>query len=264
MGLLPASGLRGAVSALRVRAIAASALLALAAVPATAQTAAPAPEAAAAPDAATSNNGKLAMRDRRYCEVLPLSFSLTGPTASVYNTVGHDDCPEDLWEKLTSADVRNRFDVYMVVMNGPRYFIMDSILGSGASMNGEVVDIGGITFEKRAEVALSWTDIIRDAPYTETTVDRDTVYRFDAGKPVFELTAPDGAVYVMQSYARIVDKTLSFADLPKLGSRLKLPKGWTYAERVPQTDLMASATGKATVIQDDLKNTYQKLAPATP
>lgn len=252
------------MSALRARALAASALLVLAAAPAGAQTATPAPEAGNTQEASMSGNGTLAMRDRRYCEILPLSFSLTGPTASVYNTVGHDDCPEDLWEKLTAADVRDRFDVYMAVMNGPRYFIMDSILGSGATMNGEVVEIGGITFEKRAEVALSWMDIIRQAPYTETTVDRDTVYRFDAGKPVFELTAPDGAVYVMQSYARIVDKTLSFADLPNLGARLKLPKGWTYAERVPQTDLLLSAGGKATVIQDDFKNTYQKVAPTPP
>ena len=63
----------------------------------------------------------------------------------------------------------------------------------------------------------------------------------------------------MQAYAEIVDKTLSYDDLPALGARLKLPSGWRYSTMTPDQDLVLGANGKATVIQDELENTYQKL-----
>ncbi|MGC1351362.1 MAG: hypothetical protein WA858_16535, partial [Xanthobacteraceae bacterium] len=42
---------------------------------------------------------------------------------------------------------------------------------------------------------------------------RETRYVFKAGKPVFLLVRPDGGRYAMQSYAQIIDKSLSYADL---------------------------------------------------
>ena len=44
-----------------------------------------------------------------------------------------------------------------------------------------------------------------------------------------------------------------------LGSRLKLPSGWRYEVMKPDADLLLGAKGKATIVQDDLDNTYQKL-----
>ena len=79
------------------------------------------------------------------------------------------------------------------------------------------------------------------------------------GSPVFLLEAPDGSRYIMQAYAQIVDKTLTYDDLPGLGAKLKLPSGWRYSATVPQQDIVAGAKGTATVVQDDLDNTYQKL-----
>jgi hypothetical protein len=82
---------------------------------------------------------------------------------------------------------------------------------------------------------------------------------FQAGKPVFLLVRPDGLRYAMQGYAQTIDKTLSYADLPALGARLKLPSRWRYETIVPSTDLVVGAQGEAIVVQDDLDNTYQKL-----
>jgi hypothetical protein len=63
----------------------------------------------------------------------------------------------------------------------------------------------------------------------------------------------------MQAYAQIVDKSLSYDNLPTLGTTLELPSGWRYSSMVPDKDLVLGAAGKATVIQDKLENTYQKL-----
>jgi hypothetical protein len=37
----------------------------------------------------------------------------------------------------------------------------------------------------------------------------------------------------MQAYAAIVDKTLTYDDLPTLRAKLKLPSGWRYSSTVP-------------------------------
>ena len=44
-----------------------------------------------------------------------------------------------------------------------------------------------------------------------------------------------------------------------LGAKLKLPSGWRYSSETPEQDIVAGAKGRATVVQDDLDNTYQKL-----
>ncbi|HET9936898.1 MAG TPA: hypothetical protein VFQ29_10650 [Methyloceanibacter sp.] len=40
---------------------------------------------------------------------------------------------------------------------------------------------------------------------------------------------------------------------------MKLPSGWRYTTLNPETDLVLGAKGTATVVQDELENTYQKL-----
>ncbi|MFK8253702.1 hypothetical protein [Ancylobacter terrae] len=203
------------------------------------------------------------LRDARYCELVAVHVTREGLRADVYNTLGFDDCPADKWDALTRRDLFRQFDTLAVVMNGPRHFIMDGISATGATKTGEVITVGGITMAKRAEVGLSLHQAMGPA-YTEQTIDRETTYRFDAGKPTFRLIAPDGAVYVMQSYAQIVDPALTYDQLAGLGARLKPPAGWRYTVDTPAQDLLLVAGGTAVVIQDEMKNTYQKVMPAAP
>jgi len=154
--------------------------------------------------------------------------------------------------------MKKPFGAITVLLNGPRYFLMDSITAKGATKAGKKIEAGGLALTERASIDLGLFDMLHRS-YRETTIDRDTLYLFKAGSPVFMLEAPDGSRYVMQAYAQIVDKTLSYNDLPALSARLKLPSGWRYTTMVPEKDLVAGAEGKATVVQDDLENTYQKL-----
>ena len=97
-------------------------------------------------------------------------------------------------------------------------------------------------------------------PYIETTLKRTTQYVFEKGKPMFELVDERGQVYVMQSYALMVDKHLTYEQLPSLGERLKLPAGWRYQVRVPEEGYaLRTVGGAAHVLQDDLMNTYQRV-----
>jgi hypothetical protein len=95
-------------------------------------------------------------------------------------------------------------------------------------------------------------------PYVERTVQRDSEFEFWTGSEIYELLAPDGSIYVMQSYAQIVDTELSESDLPGLGARLMLPSGWQYRARTLDATLVVSTPGEATVVQDELQNTYSR------
>ena len=198
------------------------------------------------------------VRNARYCEIIPIVRDGVHLVATVYNTLGLNDCPADVWAAITEDSMKKRFGAITVLLNGPRYFLMDSITARGATKAGKKIEAGGLALTERASIDLGLFDLLHRS-YRETTIDRDTLYLFKAGSPVFMLEAPDGSRYVMQAYAQIVDKTLSYNDLPALAARLKLPSGWRYTTMVPEKDLVAGAEGKATVVQDDLENTYQKL-----
>jgi hypothetical protein len=198
------------------------------------------------------------VRNVRYCELIPVVRRGLHLTATVYNTLGLNDCPAAVWDKITEAAMRKRFGAWKVVLNGPRHFIMDAIAAEGDTAAGKTVEAGGLSLTARATIDVGLSELL-GKPYREHTIARETHYVFKAGKPVFLLVRGDGARYAMQSYAQIVDKSLSYADLPTLGDRLKLPAGWRYETMTPDADLVLGAHGKATVVQDELQNTYQKL-----
>ncbi len=80
---------------------------------------------------------------------------------------------------------------------------------------------------------------------------------------MYELVPPTGPSYVMQSFAHIVDNTLTIDSLASLADRLRLPSGWRYQVRNLEQDMVLRTTGQITVIQDDLQNTYQRLDSTT-
>ena len=62
----------------------------------------------------------------------------------------------------------------------------------------------------------------------------------------------------MQSYALIKDPTLTEESLHTLGSRLKLPTGWSYRVRQLEQEESFTVNGKAHLIQDEFENSYQR------
>jgi len=198
------------------------------------------------------------VRNARYCEIIPVVRVRFHLVATVYNTLGLNDCPAAIWDKITEAEMKKHFGAVKVLLNGPRHFMMDKIVAGGETAAGEKIEAGGLVLTERASIDLDLFGM-RTEPYRERTIERDTRYVFDAGKPVFVLVSPDGARYAMQAYAQMIDKSLSYDDLPGLGARLKLPTGWRYEQMLPASDLVLGAQGAAIIVQDDLDNTYQKI-----
>jgi hypothetical protein len=125
---------------------------------------------------------------------------------------------------------------------------------------GNVVSFDGLQARFLADLPISFSSVMQGGAqaYTENAVQRTTRYLFKKGRTIYELISPQGTHYVMQSYSQIIDPTLSEADLAYLGSRLTLPVGWSYKTKVLHQDYVMQTSGTAYVLQDNLKNSYQK------
>jgi hypothetical protein len=221
---------------------------------------------AAAGDTTTSSVAVAAMGSDdlfgvRYCVVLTITVG--GSTAAeVWASQGLNDCPQDQLESIDPAAVATELGVTAAVVNGPRYWVLDRIAANDIAGSLEVRRFGGIEMRSIALVDLG-PGVPEQRSYTETPVMRDTEFTFAEGREIHELTSPDGSVYVMQSFSNEVDPTLTADALGDLGDRLALPDGWAYDSRtLDETLVVADIDGIATVVQDDLKNTYQLLLRA--
>ena len=202
------------------------------------------------------------VRDLRYCEVIPSVQTGSTVTTYVYNTLGLNFCPPAKWNALTEAEVNQEYGSQSAQLNGPRHWVMDSIVGSGSSTSGKTFTFGGIQTQLRGTLTTPvGTPTVGNQFYVPNQVSRNTVFTYDAGKPVFELIAPNGDVYVMQSYAQIVDQTLTYKQLSGLSSKLQLPSGWTYTTKTLQQDLKldTTSTGVAYVVNDNLADSFQRM-----
>jgi hypothetical protein len=205
------------------------------------------------------------LRNSRYCEVIPITMSGDHLVARVYSTQGVSDCPDEVWSTLTEQGVMRQYKAIQARLNGPRYWTIDGVSASGVSRNGESFTFGsdpGLETVLRATITTRKGEgNIGSSYYRPNEVRRDTVVVFKGGRPVFELTDPDGRVYIMQSYARFVDTGLGYDQLADLGSKLDLPDGWRYSTRTLDGDYALSTAGTdgiAYVLMDNLGNSYQR------
>lgn len=199
-------------------------------------------------------------RGARYCEILVGFVEDTNVRIEVYNTFGLNDCPAEAWDSVDPAKVKADQKADTVILNGPRRWVIDRFVDS-AFLDPTKVVIGGIEMRKAGELVLPIAEAM-GSPYATREVHRDTTYAFDAGKNVYELLDPMGAVYVMQSFSLQQDADLAESDLPGLSAQLTLPTGWTYRTRSLTAPLQVTAVnGVATVVQDDRANTYQRSQP---
>ena len=198
----------------------------------------------------------LDLRDARYCEVLELRGELPDAKVNVWNTIAFSDCPQPKFETLDPAAIAAQTGAALVLINGPRYFLMDS---AEARIGSRVRVFGGMRMRKVAQLPIASVADLAQRTYSERTVERVNNWQWEEGSRVYELLAPDGATYVMQSYTLMRDPLLTIGDLRRLGDRLALPEGWRYRTRRLSRDLALGAEGEATILQDDLLNTYQRV-----
>jgi len=202
------------------------------------------------------------MLDARYCEVLLVSLATGQPVATVYNTYPLNLCPADKWKALDPKAISAQYGATVALLNGPRHWMINHVEKVGEPSS-EKADFGGIEMYKQATVPIgSLAD--QSKPYSVYPVSRSVIFTWLAGTEIFELTGPDGAVYIMQSFSQQKDPSLTLETLPTLRSKLALPAGWTFSSRTLSNDFqLVTVKNPAQVMQDDFGNSYSMI-PTTP
>lgn len=200
---------------------------------------------------------------RRYCELILVKQENGEVTAEVWGTQGFSSCPTDCWDNLDLAAIQTENDALAVQKNGPRIWLPG---GNGQLPQLGTRFFGNMEMRRLASLVIDPAVLMEGQNaertyYTESTVLRNSVYIFPANSMVYELTSPEGKVYIMQSVSLEINPNLRVDNLPTIGSVLNLPMGWSYQARTLMEELRLVIEGEATVLQDDLQNTYQLITP---
>ena len=199
------------------------------------------------------------LRGVRYGEILLLRHEESGYVADVWNTMGFNDCPPEAFAELDAVAIAVERGALLAMKNGPRHWVLDAI-ESTIRESAPSTKFG--TLEMFLAATIDFGPTLPDpGGYVERRVARDTVFEWSAGTPLHELASPDGRVYVMQALSHAVDATQSLATLPTLAEGLAPPDGWSFSTRSQDVALrlLSDAEGVATVIQDELLNSYQRV-----
>jgi len=204
------------------------------------------------------DGGSTNVRGQRYCEILGATLSGTALSVQVYSTWGLSACPETQWAAEDTAALKTQLGVTVVELNGPRYWVMDTLVGTLIST--AQVSLGGIDMRQAGAITGTYSaSTSLGTPYVTHQITRNTVVTFLAGKTVYELVDPTGKIYDMQSYSVQKVTTQTEATLANLGATLSLPAGWSWRTRVLTADLVLDTPGSiGIVVQDDNANTYQQ------
>ncbi len=199
------------------------------------------------------------MRGSRFCEVgLITGTSRENAVANIWNTTGACDPTPEQFDALHADDIAHENRALRAWLNPVRNWTFDRL---------DVWEAGGDkTF---GGITGTWIGVAGAATMAQATVQdgyypvyvyRNDTFTFNKGSQVYVLDAPDGEVFVMQSFTRHWDPTLSEDNLARLASRLDLPSGWGFRAEMLDQDLEVSSSSHdnlAHVVQDNLHNVYQ-------
>ena len=99
----------------------------------------------------------------------------------------------------TPAALARELGVTAVLLNGPRHFLMDSV----SARTGGVRSFHGQRLRNVATIPIRTAADLSRCPTPTARSSGATHWRWKRGRRIYELVAPGGDVYVMQSYAQI-------------------------------------------------------------
>ena len=206
------------------------------------------------------------LRNFPYCELIPDTVANGTITEHVFNTLGFNTCPSDIWSTITEQSVVDAYNAQYgstglassATINGRRHWVLDSIKsGGGVTSSSDTLTVNGMELGLKAILTTPVGEAtIGTNAYEINTVQRNTTYLFKKGRKVYELIDPDGNVYVMQSYTTQM-APLTLKKLDRMGKFLQLPEGWKYRVRKLDKDLNLTAAGATQIVNDYFRNTYQ-------
>jgi len=214
-------------------------------------------------------------RGKAFYEILFMNRQANGSGVGYYyNSLGNDlEAPNDVMDtrfrSLNADALKKQYGSDGILFNGPRRLVANGITGTAwDGCKERVIDtvrfrVLGIFETPDLGKALSGS-----LPYYHVLVSRrSNSFRFNAGETVYELITPEGAVYTMFSLSLKADPKNTIENLPTLGKRLTLPKGWNFRARKLDKDMTLTSTADSnppnSIVLDQFEGNYQYNAAAS-
>jgi hypothetical protein len=218
------------------------------------------------------------MFNYQYCEVL-MKVPNSPSGSPVFNTTGYNTCP--YYSTLTGQAAIDSYNATYYpgnpyglpsgatgfILDWPRNWIYDQAVENIPPGTSQylVLDVPEPNVPVTTFGFVGFNTDISGLAYTPSNVVRDATWTYFANNLIFELLDPSGNLYVMQSYARFVDPTLTYnelQDVAYMNSVLNLPTGWSYSVEQLTQQFDNLSTGNAIILQDDLGSSYMMVDPS--
>ncbi|HEY2548956.1 MAG TPA: hypothetical protein VGI64_00110 [Streptosporangiaceae bacterium] len=198
------------------------------------------------------------VRGHGFCEVgLVSGTSQDNAIANIWNTTGVCEPGLEQFDELDADAIARENGALRAWLNPVRYWMCDRL---------DFWEAG----DDRAfgAIAGTWLGVIEAATLVEDTAQAcfnpAYIYRhdtytctFNRGAKVYLLDAPDGEMFILQSFKASRDAPPG--ELAHFQRRLDLPDGWGYRAEVLDEDVEVSSStdNLAHVLRDNLDNVYQ-------
>jgi hypothetical protein len=214
-------------------------------------------------------------RGKAFYEILFMNRLPNGSgVGSYYNSLGNDlEAPNDVMDArfraLNGDALKKEYGSDGVLFNGPRRLVANGITGMAWDGCKERVIA---TIPLRVLGIFETPDLSKAVAgslpsYKVLVSKRSNTFTFNAGETVYELVTDEGAVYTMFSLSLKIDPNNTIENLPTLGERLTLPKGWSLRSRKLDQDMtltsVADSNPPNTIVLDQFEGNYQYNAAAS-
>jgi len=205
-------------------------------------------------------------------DLFSLSFVL-----SIYSTYKvEQSCDATYFYDITLASMdaqSNTFTRSLLTLKGSAHgYTMDVNL---SPVTEEYFYVGRLRFSKTGQVRLGVVDAIKkkawkianvvNSSYTTFFLESKLHYIWNIGTLAHKLIAPNGDKYIMYTFTNEIATDLTRDNLVGLGSRLKLPEGWSYQNTLLSKTVTVYPTPldnfRSAVIFDEFNNFYVKYSP---
>ncbi len=199
------------------------------------------------------------MRGYVFCEVaLITGTTKSNAIADFYNSTGAGNCTPEAFAALNEEQIKKETDSRAVFLNPSRHWMFDQFWVYEA---GDDRTFGAAKFTWMGVVPVEELEKgVTKGHYVPGYIFRNNQYKWNKGSEIYLLDAPDGEVFVMQSFTNFVQKDVTIDNIRDLGSKLHMPPGWKFRSVVLDRDLVVNqerTNHLAHVFQDDLKDAYQ-------
>jgi len=147
-----------------------------------------------------------------------------------------------------------------VKLNGPRFFVVDSIKRNNIKSS-ELKSFHGLKMKKSLVFKIGFKDLLsgQNKNYVPRKIKSNSLLQFNSGSEVYELIDPKNNIFIMQSFSNQINSDINLGNISQIGKNLKLPPKWKFRTKILKKDLLIGTKKGLTIIQDEYRNTYLKV-----